>query len=126
MAQDDPLARLEAAARRHESGQRPVQQPRAGQTAPPQGDPLARLEAMVGRRESMFSPERYALADRANEEMSALEKAGVTGLSAALKLLDIINTPQQMFFGAAIGLIEGANLIDAALEGARNNVMDSD
>ena len=80
----------------------------------------------TGRSQSMTSPERYALDAKAREEVGLLEAAGVQGLSAMLKILDIINTPQQMLFGAAIGLVEGENMIASAIDGARNNVTGSD
>jgi hypothetical protein len=47
-------------------------------------------------------------------------------MSAALKILDVINTPQQMVFGAAISFAQGENLINGAIEGARNDVMGAD
>ena len=70
---------------------------------------LAQMRANVARRNSMMAPQRYELADKADEDMGLLQAAGVTGLSTALKILDIINTPQQMIFGAVIGLNEGSS-----------------
>jgi hypothetical protein len=74
----------------------------------------------------MTSGLRYQQADRAAQKMTFLEAAGVQGISATLKILDVINTPQQLAFGAAIGLVKGQNIIDAAIEGARQNLSGSD
>lgn len=124
-----PTQRLQQAALGNRRQQRAVIQgpPKDEEEFPEvQGTVTQRLEALAARRASMTSPQRYALADKAEEELTLLESAGVTGLSAALKILDVINTPQQMLFGAAIGLNEGTNIIDAAIAGARNNVTGSD
>ena len=120
--------------RRTAYGEQPAPEPRAvvqgpGRAAPsgnPRGNPRDRLNTLATRNASMTSPARYRLADKAEEEMGLLEQAGVTGLSAALKILDVINTPQQMAFGALIGLNEGTGIVQGALDGARNNIMGSD
>ncbi len=94
-------------------------------TTPTGGDDLLQSFFEESRR-SVTSPDAYENARQAREGVGLLEKAGVTGMNAVLKLLDVLNTPQQLLFGAGIGLTKGEDLMEAALEGARNNVTGSD
>lgn len=118
--------------RRLTRGEVPAPEPRSVVQGPgrvatrPRGNLNAQQITLAQRRASMTSAARYRLADRAEEQGGFLEQAGVQGLSAFLKILDVINTPQQMAFGAAIGLAEGTSIIQGALDGARNNLTGSD
>lgn len=51
-----------------------------------------------------------------------VEKPFLSGSNAFLKLLDALNTPQQMMFGAVKGAAEGRPLLESAMEGAREDI----
>ena len=107
---------------------RPQTEPPLLETPPPPNSESVLNNAILQHRReaSITSPRAYSSWQKAQEEIGILEKAGVTGLNAVLKLLDVLNTPQQLIFGATIGAIKGEDLIEAAIKGARENVMGSD
>ena len=78
------------------------------------------------RSTSITSPRAYAAFRQAKTDIGLLEKAGVSGMNTIVKLLDILNTPQQLIFGATIGVVKGEDILEAAIRGARENVTGSD
>lgn len=83
----------------------------------------------LSRKSLMENPlSRKSLGFEASPSLDTSEEPEpiISGSNWGLKILDAVNTPQQMMYGGISGAIKGEDVIDAAVEGARRNISGRD